>query len=468
VKRQQDDEPAAPPPRKRAVSVPKRVLISKATGCQANPPPASSPAAVKAKVPCRFKAKPGEKTKRAKKEPLESIDENAEGDKWQVSVSAARKRTYLKREIATNAVNKNKIWTDDNGNKRMTRLALAGLESLRCKIDEEFDDEDLTDMDLQELADVAQGTVDDFLLDCSDPLLLTTIIVPKEEFQEDPPTPLMKEVAKAIEEEPWKKCIVLEPNQAEPGVIRIDPAISADLEKKAEDWKQQVEEGSARLAKTADSKGLLKGLLRPKHDPVHTKNAQEAKLRISARNEAMGKGKNKIVEPVPSTPADVRYDPDTGEEITEWWKTNDDVFEAAATVNIGPEEGKVEPTQEAEEEFTAADLPDFDEVHQPPNTSGCFTLPGSEGKPEHRCATEGCPRESWGLKWNQKCCRTCKQTGGTSHGPVCEEKYQFQIRAPYVTGPAHDRRAVFLPCHSFGGKGGGTPKGTGGSSSSKS
>ena len=50
-------------------------------------------------------------------------------------------------------------------------------------------------------------------------------------------------------------------------------------------------------------------------------------------------------------------------------------------------------------------------------------------KPEPALATcdvPGCHRVTWNGKAKQQCCRTCKSSGGSEHGPHCESLWQAQ------------------------------------------
>lgn len=44
------------------------------------------------------------------------------------------------------------------------------------------------------------------------------------------------------------------------------------------------------------------------------------------------------------------------------------------------------------------------------------------------CDVAGCSRMTWNGQMNQQCCRTCKQSGGTQHGPDCNRKHRNQGR----------------------------------------
>ena len=47
---------------------------------------------------------------------------------------------------------------------------------------------------------------------------------------------------------------------------------------------------------------------------------------------------------------------------------------------------------------------------------------GAEGVPLFFCNIPGCTREVWIGQKGEQCCRTCKASNGTSHGPDCEAK----------------------------------------------
>ena len=56
-------------------------------------------------------------------------------------------------------------------------------------------------------------------------------------------------------------------------------------------------------------------------------------------------------------------------------------------------------------------------------------------KPEPALATcdvPGCHRVTWNGKPNEQCCRTCKNSGGSKHGPDCERKHDQESKAEEV------------------------------------
>ncbi len=69
------------------------------------------------------------------------------------------------------------------------------------------------------------------------------------------------------------------------------------------------------------------------------------------------------------------------------------------------------------------------------------------------CNTPGCTRETWNGQTGEQCCRTCKHSNATSHGPDCESKEE-----------ARQAQRLFPP--SAGASGGGASGGGGGAATS--
>ena len=51
-----------------------------------------------------------------------------------------------------------------------------------------------------------------------------------------------------------------------------------------------------------------------------------------------------------------------------------------------------------------------------------------------RCDVPGCTRVTWNGKSGTQCCRTCKASEGSSHGPVCDETNQSAISRDPMQG----------------------------------
>ena len=57
------------------------------------------------------------------------------------------------------------------------------------------------------------------------------------------------------------------------------------------------------------------------------------------------------------------------------------------------------------------------------------------------CSTRGCPRPSWNGDAAVGCCRTCSNTGGAAHGPVCDEQNRQRL---HMLTPVPDHACALL------------------------
>jgi len=49
------------------------------------------------------------------------------------------------------------------------------------------------------------------------------------------------------------------------------------------------------------------------------------------------------------------------------------------------------------------------------------------------CSTHGCPRAPWNGQPGEACCRTCRKSNGSAHGPDCDQKFSLKAASPSPT-----------------------------------